>query len=120
MLEKAEEKRRHPRFDFRIPMRYRRIDAHTRESKGSLIKNLSVGGARIAAYEFLPLNLKLAIEIPLTSGLKPVEGIGRVAWVSKAAFSDQYDVGVEFANLNEKDAQEIGKFIFDKNVEKVI
>ncbi len=114
------EKRKHPRLDLRIPMRYRKIQTNIEELKGSLIKNISEGGMMINAYEFLPLNSRLTMEIPLVSGTKSVEGTCRVAWIKKAGFSEQYDVGVEFANLNQGDTAQIAKFIFNKNVEQIL
>ncbi|NQS99639.1 MAG: PilZ domain-containing protein [Candidatus Omnitrophica bacterium] len=119
MKESFAEKRKHRRFDFRIPMRYRKIEASPQELKGTLIKDISQGGAKLIAYEFLPLNLRLAMEIPLVSGLKAVEGTARVAWVNKAVSSQQYDVGVEFVNLNHGDSEQLAKFIVDQKQQKV-
>lgn len=115
-----QEKRKHPRFDFSMPMRYKRLEKDARAFKGSLIKNLSTGGAQVNTFEFLPLNVKLAVEIPLLSGVQPVKGICRVAWVRKAGFSEQYDTGVEFVDFGQENTEQLAKFIFDKNVEKVI
>ena len=71
----------------------------------------------MATYEFLPLNLKLNIEIGLQSGTKPILGVGRVAWVTKAAFSEQYEAGVEFVDLNQEDKMQIADFVMDKATE---
>jgi c-di-GMP-binding flagellar brake protein YcgR len=114
----AQEKRRHARFSFSMPMRYKRIEKDARDFKGSLIRNLSAGGAQIKTFEFLPLNAKLAVEISLLNGVQPVKGICRVAWVRKTAFSEQYDTGVEFVDFNQENTEQIAKFIFDKNTEK--
>ena len=114
------EKRKHPRLDLRIPMRYRKIQTNIEELKGSLIKNISVGGMMINAYEFLPLNSRLVMEIPLVSGTKSVEGTCRVAWIKKAGFSEQYDIGVEFANLNQGGTTQIAKFIFKRSMERAL
>lgn len=114
------EKRKYPRFDFRIPMRYRKIETDTYDFKGSLIKNISKGGVKMTIYEFLPLNLRLAVEIPLTSGTQPVKGVCRVVWVRKTGIGNQYDVGVEFVNLNQGDPAQIARFIFNKSEGKVL
>ena len=104
------EKRKGPRFSSRIPMRYKKLERSSQEFKGSLMRNISAGGARMTIYEFLPLNFRLVAEIPLISGLKPLQGVCRVAWVEKAAFSEQYDVGLEFLNLNQEDKKQITEF----------
>ncbi|MFC1632086.1 PilZ domain-containing protein [Candidatus Omnitrophota bacterium] len=120
MLADFLEKRRHSRFDLRVPLRYRRIQSATQEFKGSLIKDLSQGGLRIGTFEFLPINLRLAMEIPLIAGLKSVEGTARVAWVKKSNSSQQYDVGVEFESLNHGDQQQITKFLYARSEEKPV
>ncbi len=107
----TEERRRYSRINFRIPMRYRKIEANMREFKGSLMKDISAGGARMTIFEFLPLNLRLATEIPLISGLRPIRGAGRVAWVNKVAYGDQYDVGLEFIEIEPEDIIQISEFI---------
>ena len=120
MQEKPPERRKEIRLDSRIPMRYRKIEANTREFKGSLIKNISASGVKITNYEFLPLNSRLAMEIALASGRKVVEGICRVAWVKKAPFSEQYDIGVEFVNLDQGDEGQISDFIFSRNLQGLV
>ncbi|MBN3038620.1 MAG: PilZ domain-containing protein [Candidatus Omnitrophica bacterium] len=106
-----EERRRHHRFNFSNPMRYKKIETHGKEFKGSLMRDISVGGARMTIFEFLPLNLRLAAEIPLTMGARPVRSTGRVAWISKTAYGDQYEVGIEFTGLDPDDMGQISEFI---------
>lgn len=113
------EKRKHTRLKFNVPVRYRKIKADSQELKGTLIRDISRGGLKMLAYEFLPLNLRLAMEIPLVSGLKAVEGTARVAWVKKTGITPQYEVGVEFVNLNQGDAEQIAKFVLDQSARKV-
>ena len=108
------EKRKYPRLNSRIPMRYRKIETSTQEFQGSLMKDISEGGTRMTISEFLPLNSKLAMEIPLMPGRRPVKGVSRVAWVAKAGFSERYDVGVEFVELDQEDSMQIAKFILNK------
>lgn len=117
MLENSQERRRYFRLDSRIPMRYRKIEANSQEFRGSLMKNISKGGVQMTVYEFLGRNLKLALEIPLESGISPVQGSSRVAWVRKTSFSEQYDVGIEFVNLNQGDGTQIATFISSKSAE---
>ena len=58
------------------------------------------------------------MEMPLVSGIKAVQGTCRVAWVKKAPFGEQYDVGLEFVNLNQGDDIQIANFVFNKSMEK--
>ncbi len=118
MLENSQERRKYFRLDSRIPMRYRPIEKDPQELRGSLMRNISKGGVRMTAYKFLARNLKLALEIPLLSGIKPVQGVSRVAWVNKVSFNEQYDIGVEFINLNQGDLTQIATFISKKGPQK--
>ena len=83
------------------------------------MKDISESGLRMTTYEFLPLNLKLVMKMPLMIGSKAVQGVCRVVWTRKAGFSEKYDAGVEFVNLNQKDDTRIAKFILHKSTEKV-
>ena len=101
-------------------MRYRKIDAEAQAFKGSLMQNISEGGVCLSTYEFLPLHIKLAMEIPLVPGSSPIRGTSRVAWVKSSAFGDQYEVGAEFTDITQEEILRIGKFVFNKSLEKII
>ena len=109
------EKRKYPRLDFSSPMRYRKLKTDDQQFKGSLMRNISEGGVMMAIYEFLSLNLNLSIEIPLGTGTAPMKGTCRVVRIKKAAFSEQYDAGLEFVTLSQEDVTRIAKFIFNKS-----
>jgi hypothetical protein len=106
------EKRKHPRRNSRIPVHYRRITSDNMEFKGSLMQNISKSGARITSYEFLPLNSRLLMKLPLESGRKSVEGVSQVVWVKKMGFGEQYAIGLEFVYLNQGDSSQIADFVF--------
>ncbi len=110
------EKRSCPRLNLRIPISYKRIDSFPQEPKGSLLRNISLGGLSIAAYEFLPHNLKLALDVPLQLGLKPLAAVSRVAWVKKASISDRYQAGIEFVSMDSKDKQQLQTFLNSQDI----
>ena len=101
-------------------MRYKELGLGVREFKGSLIKDISEGGMSMRSYEFLPLNRRLAMEIPLQRGFGSVQGTCRVNWIKKVPFGEQYDVGLEFVSLNHEDLTQVAKFVFNKSIEKVL
>ena len=107
----ALERRKHFRADFHIPMRYRQLEKNSPEFKGGLMRDISQGGARMTIFEFLPMHLNLAAEIPLISGAKPLKGTGRIAWVKKVAYGDQHDVGIEFTGIDHEDITQINEFV---------
>lgn len=111
----ARDKRRDFRLNLRIPMRYKKIQMHQQEFQGSLMHNLSARGVRMTVHEFLPLNSNLALEIPLTSTAKVVQGTARVVWVNKSGQGEQYEAGIEFVNLSQGDHGRIARFVFSNN-----
>ncbi len=116
MRQNFAEKRQHPRLALHIPMRYKRIEASVPAFKGSLMKDISAGGARMGVYEFLSRDLRLIVEISLLTGVEPLRGTCRVAWVKKAAFGDQYDVGVMFESLGHGDNKRLSNFILNQSL----
>jgi len=113
------EKRRHPRLDSRIPISYRKLETDAAQFKGSLMQDISESGARMTINEFLPLNSKLSLQIHLVSGRNSAQGSGRVAWVRKTAFGEQYHVGVEFAGFSQEDEAQIARFILHNSIEAI-
>ena len=112
------EKRRFPRFDSRISIRYRKIP-QVRLLQGTITRNISKGGLMMRTFEFLPHDARLTVEMALLEGMKPVQGTCRVAWVRKAPFGEQYDTGVEFVNLNQGDPERIGDFIAISQLKRI-
>ena len=113
------EKRRYVRLDSRIPISYRKLETDAAQFKGSLMQDISESGARMTINEFLPLDSKLSLQIQLASGRSSAQGACRVAWVRKAAFNEQYHVGVEFAGFSQEDEAQIARFILHKSIETI-
>jgi len=110
----AKEKRQHIRLNLRIPMRYKKLETQGEEFKGSLVQDISAGGARMNIHEFLPLNSRLSLEIPMGSARKAIGGTARVIWTNRSGLGDQYNTGLEFLHLNQGDHARIANFIFAK------
>jgi len=113
------EKRKYQRFDSRIPVQYKRMQTNTAVFRGGLMKDISEGGARMSVYEFLSRDLKLLVEASLLTGVSPIRGTCRVAWVRKSAFGEQYDIGVKFDDFAQEDTKRIAKFVFLKALNKL-
>lgn len=63
---------------------------------GCVSKDLSEGGVRIRMNDFMPLNTELTLKIRL-AGENVVECSGRVVWVEKSRFGDNYQAGLMFS-----------------------
>ena len=77
------------RFEFKNPTHY----------GGCLSADISEGGVRLRVNEFIALGEEISVNIQL-SPKKMVEGVGKVVWVQKMPYADQYQVGLEFENLD--------------------
>ena len=63
---------------------------------GCLSCDLSEGGVRVRVGRFIPLNTELSLKIRLANE-NIVECVGRVAWVEKIRFGDDYMVGLDIS-----------------------
>jgi len=93
-LDNFAEKRKFIRFTHKQPVEFQFHDAGC--LTGSLTGDLSAGGLRILLNDFIPLNTELMLHIWLDDG-RVVESVGRVAWVRKNRFNDNYQAGLEFS-----------------------
>jgi c-di-GMP-binding flagellar brake protein YcgR len=94
-MEFKKEKREAPRLDCRVPIMCRR---------GSLFDNaqtmdISKGGVGLLSAKFIPLKTNLIMEIALAPKAEPVLAVGKVCWVQKSSYSDQYRVGMNFTDI---------------------
>ena len=88
-----EEKRQHQRIKFAEPVQFYSKDHFL--TGGTLACDLSETGIRINVNEFIPVGKELILNINL--GIEEIaECMGLVVWVSKLAYNERYQVGVEF------------------------
>lgn len=62
------------------------------------IKNISPGGVKVLSSVTLPLNTSIKLKITLPESGKSIEPTGRVAWGTKSAGGEIYEMGIEFKN----------------------
>ena len=97
------EHRRFPRLKFTVPVQYRNILKPQEPFAGSLSKDLSAGGVKVTTFHFLGKDLRLVLLLYLPSSLKPIRAIGRVAWMQKQRYTESYDCGIQFLEVNSED-----------------
>ncbi|NQT46737.1 MAG: PilZ domain-containing protein [Candidatus Omnitrophica bacterium] len=107
----GEDKRRFPRIEFRMPVQYHNLKNPREGSIGSLTKNISEGGVKFVANEFLPLASRLVMEISLPTVPRPIKAIAKVAWVRKTAVAEQYEVGNQFLEISRDDKNHLTDYI---------
>lgn len=107
MIERSD-KRRHPRTDIQLPLRYRDPLSHPSPARNAQARDLSPGGLRFQTEEFLPRDTTLILELRLRESARPVRSIARVAWARIMPSGHRYEIGSEFVEivLSEKKALE--------------
>ena len=103
------EKRRFPRARFRDPVNY-----HTGEASGfggCLAFDISEGGIKVNFNDFLPINTEMILQMKLNKVSRIVEANARVVWVQQVAYSDQYQMGLQFTKSDPISQEEIRSYV---------
>lgn len=105
------EKRRFTRANTRIPVRYRTLgEPAGKPGIGTLSADLGGGGVHFRAAGFISKSARLMLEIDIP-GETPVKAIARVAWIRKAPFGDNYEIGNQFLEISKKDRELITDYV---------
>lgn len=108
-----EERRRTQRVQSYHPVRFSLVDS--RHVVETLAKDLSINGVRcLSPTLFLPTT-ELSLEIMLCADHRPIQVHGKVVWFRTIHQSDQFDIGIEFTTVLEKDKLLLSAYI--KNCE---
>jgi hypothetical protein len=104
----AEERRRFPRYDYEIEVRYSTQGIASVEGY-TVTRNISKVGARITVSRFVKKGDILKMELLPGSHSEPVSGYCRVVWTKNltkpSAF--QTDAGVEFTKFDTEDVDRL-------------
>lgn len=106
------DKRKHPRVKTHITVRYRNL----REGAGvpgssSVSADVSEGGIRFRAGEFISMACRLILELDIPMCSKPVKAISRVAWIKKADTGGEYELGNQFLEMSGKDKELVSEYV---------
>lgn len=95
-MEKSWEKRKYVRVPNKLQITYevlshRKIDEY-------VTKDISQGGVRFLAHEFIPTDSHLKISFTFKTYIN-YHAFVKVVWVKEEKGTDDYEVGVEFVNM---------------------
>lgn len=108
------ERRQSPRVETSIPVRYKVFrDGAEAAGTGSVTCDLSTGGLRFIANEFLSTACRLTLELDLPALTQPIKAVSKVAWIQKANGGDdsRYTVGSQFMEITRKDQELIAGYL---------
>jgi len=119
------EKRKHPRIDVSVPVRYKELKSNQEKAiRSTRTKNLSINGARFSTDKFLSLASRLVVEMQLPTLSRPIKAISKIAWIKKLPTGDGFEVGTQFeignqfldmAKEDKKAITEYAQSIIDSN-----
>ncbi len=111
MVDEMPERRRWIRTESAVPLQYKKLKELSEGSIGAITQNVSEGGVRFMANEFLPLASRLVVQLFLPAQPKPIKAIAKVAWIKKASSGDQYVIGNQFLDVGKDDKGQLANYI---------
>ena len=107
-----ENKRKHNRVKTHIPVRYSNLrDGAGVMEASSISRNLSEGGIRFRTPEFVSMACRMIVEMDIPMLSRPIKAISKVAWIRKAASSDDFEVGNQFLEMSKKDRERMAEYV---------
>ncbi len=100
------EKRRYPRYDKRLAVRYSTLGLASVESS-SVTRNVSKAGVRLQISRLIKKGDAIKVEIaPLDQQSSPITATGKVVW-TREDNGFELDAGLRFTNISPADAQRL-------------
>lgn len=105
------EQRRYPRLACHAPVQYRDLRRPQASYAGALTHDLSAGGLKFHASEWLPVRHRLLIQLTLPGVATPIRTIAQVIWARKHPHGDQYEVGAQFIGMTPEDLGAVAGYV---------
>jgi c-di-GMP-binding flagellar brake protein YcgR len=105
----GDERRRSPRYRAYLPVRIRpQGSARVTET---LTRDLSEGGLRCLSPIVSPVASDVEVELTLGTGAEAVSLKGRTTWFQAISDSDQFDLGIAFADVAPPDQRRLSTYL---------
>ncbi len=111
MFNESSDRRRFGRVGSTIPLQYKKLKELSEGTVGAITQDVSEGGARFLANEFLPLATRLVVELFLPAQPRPIKAISKVAWIRKASSGNQYEIGNQFLDVGKDDKSQLSEYV---------
>ena len=103
------EKRKYIRVPDSIKISYKQITKP--KFSAFMTKDISLGGIKFFANDFLPINSILKIKITLKTIYFAFETLAKVKWIKKDFSGDRFEIGAEFTDIPSPSAEFLIKYI---------
>ena len=102
-----DDKRKHRRIDVSFPVECSLLPQ--RKYFYTVSRDLSLGGVKILSDVFLPKDNPFKLTINLID--KTLDIKAKVAWCNRERMVDRYSVGLEFAEVNQRNRKDLTYFL---------
>ena len=109
MLLMAIERRNTPRFRAYRPVRIQKPGSP--QIVETLTKDLGIGGLRCISQTLFPVSTEVNVELVLSTGEEPFTVRGRAVWFQMIPHSEQFDLGIEFVELQNHHKRRLSAYI---------
>ncbi|MDD5018862.1 MAG: PilZ domain-containing protein [Candidatus Omnitrophica bacterium] len=93
------EKRQARRIRVNLPVTYEHLGIERHPGK-TVTRDISLTGLRMNMPSFFPSDCPFLIKLNFTEVNRIIEGIAKIVWSQRISFSDQYQAGLRFSELN--------------------
>lgn len=105
------DRRRYPRINHSLPVQFKQLSRPSELFSGTLTEDISGGGVRLLADDFLAPQTKLLLSFSVGESISQVRTVARIIWINKKAYYDKYALGVEFIEIPEEQRRQIITFV---------
>jgi c-di-GMP-binding flagellar brake protein YcgR len=106
------ERRRYLRITEDDIITYEVLPVH-RTGRG-ITENLSIGGIRFFADEFIPISSILKVEVRLKHADKEINAIVKVRWIKEYFDDERYNLGTEFIEISSEDIKFLNDYLYKR------
>lgn len=113
-----EERRINKRITLSLPIDYKYLETDKKEYNSAISKDISEGGVRLLFHRFYPPKTRFLLKINLEGLNKIIETIAEIAWSFNAQFSNMYNCGLRFLEINTSDQRILKEYIEMQEITK--
>lgn len=103
-----DEKRRYPRFNTHLPIRFQLKESPSKFGY-TLSRDISEGGMRLILNEFIRPKTEVLLETILLGRI--FNPITKVVWAQRISHSDNYQLGLEFLEMDGLERRKLKEYI---------
>lgn len=107
-MKKFEERRRYPRFNTHLPVRFQ-LKKQSSKFGYTSSKDISEGGIRLILNEFLRPKTEILLETIILGRVVDPEAV--IVWSQRIPHSDDYQIGLEFSRVDTLERQKLKEYI---------